>query len=156
MFRRSDTSFDISLVFLLLLKTLICTHTIQSMANSRVTSCRGASIAVRTMMRRTRAADGTGAEDIEAAKDVRTTVIISPTSSRMPDIWAMKMAEDEMKSAVPSIFITPMGSTNLVIRLSTFRRSSSAWKVVGSAAALVRVEEIMEKRDKSQFIQQIH
>lgn len=93
-------------------------------------------MAVKTMMSRTRAADGTGAELDDAAKDVKITVTISPTPSRMPDIWAMKIADDEMNKAVPSIFMTPMGRTNLVIRLSTLRRCSSAWNVVGNAAAL--------------------
>lgn len=50
---------------------MINTYTNQSIANNKLTSCIGALIAVNTMSRRTRAADGTDAEDIEAAVDVK-------------------------------------------------------------------------------------
>lgn len=43
-------------------------------------------MAVKTMMSKTRAAEGTGAEEDDAAKDVKITVTISPTPSLMPDI----------------------------------------------------------------------
>lgn len=56
------------------------------MANSKVTSCKGASIAVKTIMSKTSAADGTGAEEREAANDVKVTVAISANSSLIPDI----------------------------------------------------------------------
>lgn len=56
------------------------------MANSNDTSCKGASIAVRTIIRSTKAAEGTGAEESEAANEVSVTVAISPNSSVMPDI----------------------------------------------------------------------
>lgn len=88
------------------------------MANSKVTSCSGASIAVKTIMSKTSAADGTGAEDSDAANDVRVTVTISANSSFIPDICAMKIADTEINRAVPSIFIIPIGRTNLVILLS--------------------------------------
>lgn len=56
------------------------------MAKSNVTSCKGASIAVNTIINKTKAAEGTGADDNEAANEVRVTVTISASSSFMPDI----------------------------------------------------------------------
>lgn len=49
------------------------------MAKRRETFCKGASIEDRTMTSKTSAADGMGATDNEAAKEVKITVIISPT-----------------------------------------------------------------------------
>lgn len=116
------------------------TYTNQSIANSRVTSCKGASIAVSTIINRTSAADGTGAEERDAANDVKVTVTISANSSFIPLIWAMKIADTEMNKAVPSMFMTPIGRTNLVILLSILNFCSITWNVEGKAAALNRTE----------------
>lgn len=93
-------------------------------------------MAANTIIKSTKAADGTGAEESDAAKDVKVTVTISAHSSFIPDIWAMKIADAEMNKAVPSMFIIPNGSTNLVILLSTFSLCSITWIVEGKAAAL--------------------
>lgn len=100
------------------------TYTNQSIANNNVTSPSGASIAVSTIINKTSAADGIGAEESEAAKDVKATVVISASSSFIPLICAMKIADAEINRAVPSMFITPIGRTNLVILLSTLARCS--------------------------------
>jgi hypothetical protein len=101
------------------------------------------------MMSKTKAADGTGADDEEAANDVKITVTISPIPSLIPDICAMKIAEADIKSAVPSMFMTPIGNTNLVILLSTLSFCSIVTIVVGRAAALnVRFKE----KKKNSFI----
>lgn len=62
------------------------THTNQSMAKRSVTSCKGASMAVRTIIRSIKAADGIGADEQEAAKDVSVTVMTSAKPNFIPDI----------------------------------------------------------------------
>jgi hypothetical protein len=134
----------------------VITYTNQSMAKSNVTSCNGASIAVNTIMRRTKAADGTGAEDSDAAKDVKVTVTISGSSSFMPDICAMKIALTEINKAVPSMFMTPIGKTNLVILLSTRNFCSITWKVEGRAAALDAREKLLFLLVKARFVRKAY
>lgn len=97
-------------------------------------------MAVSTMISRTRAAEGTLAEDIDAANEVIHTVMISAMPNSIPLICAMKMAEIEMNSAVPSIFILhPIGKTKRVIRLSIRNFCSITWNVNGNAAAVEAV-----------------
>lgn len=76
-------------------------------------------MAVRTMIRSIKAADGIGADEQEAANDVNVTVMISAKPNCIPDICAMKIAEAPINRAVPSMFMQPIGSTNRVILLST-------------------------------------
>lgn len=52
------------------------TYTNQSIANKRDTSCTGASMALRTTSRSTRAAEGTEADDTLAAVEVNLKIII--------------------------------------------------------------------------------
>lgn len=93
------------------------TYTNQSIANNNVTSCTGASMAVNTTNRSTRAALGTDADDIEAAVDVNNTVTNSPKPNVMPLSCAINIDATDMNSAVPSIFILhPIGKTKRVIR----------------------------------------
>lgn len=60
------------------------------MAKRSETSCKGASIAVNVIIISTRAADGTGADENDAAKDVKVTVAISANPSFIPDICEVK------------------------------------------------------------------
>ena len=63
---------------------VVDTHTNQSTAQRRLTSCTGASMAVRTIIMRTRAALGTLAEATEAAVEVSLkTEIVSPIESQI-------------------------------------------------------------------------
>lgn len=106
------------------------------MAKSSETFCRGASIDERTITRSTRAADGIGATENDAANEVKITVIISPMPRLIELICAMKIADVAQNNAVPSMLSTPMGSMNRVIRLSIFNFCSMAWNVRGRAAVL--------------------
>lgn len=90
------------------------------MANRSVTSCKGASIAVSTIIRRTKAAEGTGADDNEAANEVSVTVTISASPSDIPDIWAMKIADTEINKAVPSMFMIYFRKDNFVFQCKKF------------------------------------
>lgn len=56
----------------------------------------GASIAVNTIIKRTNAAEGTEAEDMEAAVEVKNTVTIPANPSSMPLICAINIAATEI------------------------------------------------------------
>lgn len=113
------------------------TYTNQSTANKSVTSWTGASIACKTTNNNTKAADGTDADDIDAAVEHSSTVTNSPKPNVIPLICVMKIDATAMNNAVPSIFtLQPIGRTNRVIRVSIRSFSFIQRNVIGRAAAL--------------------